>query len=58
VLCIAAVIISTMGKFSLVCAIIIGIVVNYVNFYAFSKIITLRNSGVLEMIADEAEAHG
>lgn len=39
------------GKFSLLCAIIIAFTVNYVNFFAYSKIITLRNAGILEKIA-------
>lgn len=28
------------------------------NFYAFSKIINIRNSGKLELIADEANVQG
>ena len=46
------------AKFSLVCSILIAFGANYVNFMAFSKIITLRNTGVLNKIADEAGAYG
>ena len=46
------------AKFSLACAVLIGFGANYVNFMAFSKIITLRNTGVLNKIADEAGAVG
>ena len=47
-----------MGKFSLACACLIAFGVNYVNFYAFSKVITLRNAGILEKIAEDAGAEG
>lgn len=40
------------SKISLACAILIGIVENYINFYAFSNIIDMRNEGVLQMISD------
>jgi len=33
----------TDSKLSLACAIFIGIVTNYINFYAFSNIIQMRN---------------
>ena len=46
-LLIALIIIASSAKYSLSCAIIIAFVANYVNFYGFSKIITLRNVGVL-----------
>ena len=46
------------AKYSLVCAILIAFCANCVNFMAFSKIITLRNTGVLKKIADEAGAVG
>ncbi len=52
------IIIATKNKYSIVCAIIIAFAANYVNFYAFGKIITLRNAGVLEKIADEAKIEG
>ena len=31
------------GKLSLFCAVIIGMIANYINFYAFSQIIEMRN---------------
>jgi len=51
VLTIAGIIVACMSKFSLFCAVLIPLVANYVNFYAFSKIITIRNAGVLGEIA-------
>jgi hypothetical protein len=50
----ALIIIAASEKYSLVCAIIIAFAANYTNFYAFSKIIKLRNAGVLFKMADEA----
>lgn len=41
----------TIGKLSLLCAVLIGCVSNYINFYAFSTIIELRNEGILQMIS-------
>ena len=40
------------NKLSLACAIFIGLVANYINFYAFSNIIMMRNEGVLQLISD------
>jgi len=48
----AFVIITCYGLLSLSCAILIAFGANYVNFMAFSKIITLRNNGVLNNIAE------
>ena len=48
----------TQNKLSLVCAIIVGVVTNYINFYAFSNIITMRNEGILQLISDEALGEG
>jgi hypothetical protein len=48
----AVVIISMLHKYSLLCSIIIAFAANYVNFFAFSKIISMRNSGVFDMIAE------
>ena len=44
---VAIAIIISVGKFSLACALVIAFAANYANFYAFGKIIGLRNSGVL-----------
>ena len=55
---VSAVIIMSLQKYSLLCAIVIAGIANYVNFYAFSKIINIRNSGKLELIADEANVVG
>ncbi len=55
---IAIVIVASTGKFSLATAGLISFACNYVNFYAFSKIITLRNEGVLDKIANEIGAEG
>lgn len=46
------VIMMSVGKFSLASALVIAFAANYVNFYAFGKIIALRNAGILEKIAD------
>jgi len=51
-LAVAIAIILSVSKFSLASALMISFAANYVNFYAFGKIIALRNSGVLEKIAD------
>ena len=51
-------IITCYGLLSLSCAILIAFGANYVNFLAFSKIITLRNTGVLNNIAEEVGAVG
>ena len=48
----------TQDKLSLACAILIGVVANYINFYAFSNIITMRNEGILQLISDEAVGEG
>lgn len=57
-LVIATIIVAGTGKFSLATAGIIAFGCNYVNFTAFSKIITLRNSGVLDQVANDAGAQG
>lgn len=54
----AFVIIVCYGFLSLASAILIAFGANYVNFMAFSKIITLRNTGVLNNIAEEVGAVG
>lgn len=46
------------SKLSLACAILIGFVANYINFYAFSNIIEMRNEGILQMISDEVQGEG
>jgi hypothetical protein len=51
ILLVAAAIILSMSKYSLLCSIVIAFAANYVNFYAFSKIINLRNAGVFDQIA-------
>jgi hypothetical protein len=58
VLLIAGMIMLGMAKYSLLCAILIASVANYVNFFAFSKIISIRNAGVLDQIAEEVKAEG
>ena len=55
---IAAFIMLGMAKYSLLCAIIIASVANYVNFFAFSKIINIRNAGILDQIAEEVKVDG
>jgi hypothetical protein len=45
-LIIAAVIASAEQKYSVLCAIAIAFTANYVNFFAFSRIITMRNANV------------
>jgi hypothetical protein len=57
-LVIAVIIVAAAGKFSLAVAGLIAFGCNYMNFSAFSKIITLRNSGVLDQIANDAGAKG
>ena len=52
------IIVAASAKLSLACAVLIAFTANYVNFYAFSKIITLRNAGVLDKIANEAGVKG
>lgn len=56
VLLVAGLIMLGMAKYSLLCAVIIASVANYVNFFAFSKIISLRNAGVLDQIAEDVKA--
>lgn len=51
ILIVSACIILGMHKYSLLCAIVIASIANYVNFYAFSKIITIRNAGIFDQIA-------
>jgi hypothetical protein len=41
------IIIMSASKFSLASALVIAFAANYVNFFAFGKIIALRNSGML-----------
>ena len=41
------------NKLSLLCAVFIGMVTNYINFYAFSQIIQMRNEGVLNKLAEQ-----
>jgi hypothetical protein len=55
---IAAVIVGANRQFSLATAVAIAFGANYINFFAFSKIITLRNEGVLDKIAEEVGAVG
>lgn len=43
----------SVGKVSLACAIAIGVGANAVNFWAFGKIIKLRNNGTLQKLAKE-----
>lgn len=57
-LVIATLIVAGAGKYSLACAGVIAFSANYVNFFAFSKIITLRNAGVLDRIAKDAGIEG
>jgi len=38
-------------KYSLLCAIVIAFTTNYVNFFAFSKIISMHNAGIFDIIA-------
>lgn len=57
-LVIATIIVAAAAKFSLAMAGVIAFGCNYVNFAAFSKIITLRNSGVLDQVANDAGAEG
>lgn len=45
-------------KLSLTCAILIGFIANWINFYAFSQIIEMRNEGVLEKLANEMYGEG
>lgn len=58
VMAIAVVLTAAAGKYSLAVAVLIGLVCNYINFSAFGKIITLRNSGILDKIANDAGAEG
>ena len=48
--------VAAAGKWSLAAAGLIAFMANYINFFAFSKIITLRNSGILDKIANDAGA--
>jgi hypothetical protein len=58
VLIIAGLILLGMAKYSIVCAVVIASVANYVNFFAFSKIISMRNAGVFELIALDMKSEG
>lgn len=43
----------TIGKNSLCCAIVLGLGCNFVNFWAFGKIMKLRNNGTLARMVEE-----
>lgn len=58
IMAIGVVLVASTGKFSLAVAGLIGFFCNYINFSAFGKIITLRNSGILDKIANDAGAMG
>jgi hypothetical protein len=55
---VAAAIVLSINKLSLFCSVIIGIATNYINFFAFSKIIEIRNAGIFDAMAADANISG